>query len=208
MCWCAATSTAPNAIKHPNFKAYVAFVSDQRHKAPTRSDLMLALTPGGTCSHKHNLSAEEGCVRRPTDGRPPDGRLEQCRLSLDGIVHFRVWSVVLCECMRDLDGGHCCKLCRCPQCVRKRPARGFIVREPSQKPHFQGCAVRVPCAESGEDQVKQVNAIKRLLALAQRVVDVFRIQPFRKIFLRHALPAEHSLALTVAVLLLPLLRIV
>jgi hypothetical protein len=45
------------------------------------------------------------------------------------------------------------------------------------------------------DQVKQVKAIKQLLALAKGVVDVFRIQVFRKIFLRHALPAEHSLAL-------------
>jgi hypothetical protein len=45
------------------------------------------------------------------------------------------------------------------------------------------------------DQVKQVMAIKQLLALAKGVVDVFRIEAFRKIFLRHALPAEHSLAL-------------
>jgi hypothetical protein len=46
------------------------------------------------------------------------------------------------------------------------------------------------------DQVKLEKAIKQLLALAKGVVDFFRIQAFRKIFLRHALPAEHSLALS------------
>jgi hypothetical protein len=44
MRWCAATATAPNAIEHPYFQAYVAFVSNQCHKAPTRYYLMLALT--------------------------------------------------------------------------------------------------------------------------------------------------------------------
>jgi hypothetical protein len=44
MRWCAPTATAPNAIEHPYFQAYVAFVSNQCHKAPTRYCLMLALT--------------------------------------------------------------------------------------------------------------------------------------------------------------------
>jgi hypothetical protein len=44
MRWCAATAIAPNAIEHPYFKAYVPFVSNQSHKAPTRYYLMLALT--------------------------------------------------------------------------------------------------------------------------------------------------------------------
>jgi hypothetical protein len=49
MRWCAATATAPNAISHPLFDAYVhthAYVhrvSRQRHNAPTRYFLLLAL---------------------------------------------------------------------------------------------------------------------------------------------------------------------
>jgi hypothetical protein len=44
MRWCAATATAPIASEHPYLQAYVAFVSNQCHKAPTRYYLMLALT--------------------------------------------------------------------------------------------------------------------------------------------------------------------
>jgi hypothetical protein len=44
MRWCAATATEPNAIEHPYFQAYAAFVSNQCHKAPTRYYLILALT--------------------------------------------------------------------------------------------------------------------------------------------------------------------
>jgi hypothetical protein len=54
------------------------------------------------------------------------------------------------------------------------------------------------------EEVKQWKAIK-LLALAKGVVDLFRIQAPHKIFLKHALLAEHSLALTATVLLLLLL---
>jgi hypothetical protein len=43
MRWCTATATAPNAIAHPLFGAYVLHVSGQRHKAPTRYFVMLAL---------------------------------------------------------------------------------------------------------------------------------------------------------------------
>jgi hypothetical protein len=43
MRWCTATATAPNAIAHPLFDAYVLHVSGQRHKASTRLFLMLAL---------------------------------------------------------------------------------------------------------------------------------------------------------------------
>jgi hypothetical protein len=43
MRWCTATATAPNAIAHPLFDAYVPHVSGQRHKAPTRYFLTLAL---------------------------------------------------------------------------------------------------------------------------------------------------------------------
>jgi hypothetical protein len=73
------------------------------------------------------------------------------------------------------------------------------VRELSQIPFFEGC-IWVLCGchvmiSHLLDQVKQVKAIKQLLALAKGVVDVFRIQAFCKIFLGHALPAEHSLTL-------------
>jgi hypothetical protein len=43
MRWCAATTTAPNVISHPLFDAYVHHVSGQRHNAPTRYFLLLAL---------------------------------------------------------------------------------------------------------------------------------------------------------------------
>jgi hypothetical protein len=73
------------------------------------------------------------------------------------------------------------------------------VRELSQMPLFEGCIwVLCGCHVMNSyllDQVKQVKVIQQLLALAKGVVDVFRIQAFRKIFLRHALPAEHSLTL-------------
>jgi hypothetical protein len=60
------------------------------------------------------------------------------------------------------------------------------VRELSQMPLFKGC-VWVSCG------CHVMNSY--LLALAKGVLDAFRVQAFRKIFLRHALPAEHSLAL-------------
>jgi hypothetical protein len=47
------------------------------------------------------------------------------------------------------------------------------------------------------DQAKQVKEIKQLLAVATGVVDVFRIQAFHKTFLWHALPAEHSLCVSI-----------
>jgi hypothetical protein len=43
MRWCTATATALNAMAHPLFDACVLHVSGQRHKAPTRHFLMLAL---------------------------------------------------------------------------------------------------------------------------------------------------------------------
>jgi hypothetical protein len=76
------------------------------------------------------------------------------------------------------------------------------VRELSQMPLFEGCIwVLFGCHVLNSyllDEVKQVKAFKQLLALAKVVVDVFRIQAFRKTFPRHALPAGHSLALGAA----------
>jgi hypothetical protein len=220
MRWCAVTATAPNAIEHPFFQACVAFVSNQCHKALTRHCLMLALTrlvDHVRSSMTYQLK-KRAYLGVQMDGWSSGGRhLVALCISVPGEQFFanayENWredtaansAVAVNACLSDL--------LEVSPGPRRPLQQGKVagvtsdttnvmpatVRELSQMSLFKGC-IWVPCGchvmiSYLLGQVKQVQAIKQLLALAKGIVDVFRIQAFRKIFLRHALPAEHSLAL-------------
>lgn len=227
MRWCAATSTAPNAIEHPTFKAYVAYVSGQQHQAPSRYLLMLALqrlVDRVNTSITHHLK-KSAYIGVQMDAWSSAGRhLTALCVSMPGMQFFASayenWredtasnsavAVNACICdmlevsptasaSRQLQRGKVAGVTSDTTAVMPATAR-----ELGQLPLSEGC-IWVPCASHVLnsyllDQVKLVKTIKQLLALAKGVVDVFRVQAFRRIFLRHALPAEHSFALTVAAL--------
>jgi hypothetical protein len=191
MRWCAATATAPNAIEHPYFQAYVAFVSNQCHKAPTRYYLMMALTclVDRVCSNMTYQLKKNAYLGVQMDGWSSGGRhLAALCISVPGEQFFanayENWkedtaansAVAVNACLSDLlevsPGA------RMP--LQQGKVAGVTsdttnvmpatVRELRQMPLFEGC-IWVPCGCHGMnsfllDQVKQVKAIKQLLALA------------------------------------------
>jgi hypothetical protein len=80
MCWCAAAGTAlshQTQLSFPPFRLILLLSPIKVSNDPIND------APGGLCVVKHDPSAEEDGLRRSTDGW-----LEQCKPSLDGIVHF------------------------------------------------------------------------------------------------------------------------
>jgi hypothetical protein len=226
MRWCTATATAPNAIAHPLFDAYVLHVSGQRHKAPTRYFLMLALDRPAERIRNHIVqkTLKSTYVGLQLDSWSSGGRhLTALCTSVPGEQFFASayenWredtaansAVAVNACTQQLLGlsptGSAAEALPVSKVAGVTSDTTNVmpatVRELARLPIFKGC-IWVPCAchvlnSFLLDQVKQVEQIKELLVLAKGIVDVFRVQAFRRIFLRFTQSALSQLQLPVLV---------
>jgi hypothetical protein len=221
MRWCTATATAPNTIAHPLFDKYVLHVSGQRHKAQRRYFLILALD---RLAERVRNNIVQKMLKSTYVGLQFDSwssggpHLALCT-SMPGAQFFgsacENWredtaansAVTVNACNQQLLGVS--PISRAAQALPVSKMVGMTsdttnvmpatVRELGRLPLFKGC-IWVPCACHGLnsfllDQVKQVEQTKKLLVLANRVADVFRVQAFHRVFLRFTQSALSQLHL-------------